>query len=133
MYSSSNLSTKAVQRAHAGMLLWALIVGISFPAVGLLSQGLPPLLLTAIRFAVAAAVLGAFVWRAPDHWPSLPGLALYAVMGLCLSGFFGAMFWAAHQISALSMSALYVSVPLIAYACGRLFGVERPDPYFWQP
>ena len=43
--------------AHLGMLLWALFVGLSFPAVGLLSEGLPPLLLTAMRFVIAALVL----------------------------------------------------------------------------
>lgn len=118
--------TKHVKSASMGMLLWALIVGLSFPAVGMMSEGLPPLLLTAVRFAIAALAIGALVWRAPDRWPSLPGLALYSVMGLCLAGFFGAMFWAAHQVSALSMATLYVSVPLLAYGLGRTFGVERP-------
>lgn len=116
---------KGMQRAHTGMLLWALIVGLSFPAVGLMSEGLPPLLLTAVRFAIAAVAIGAIIWRASDRRPSLPGLVLYVVMGLCLAGFFGAMFWAAHQITALSMATLYVSVPLLAYALGRALGVER--------
>lgn len=116
---------RSSQRAHTGMFLWALIVGLSFPAVGLMSEGLPPLLLTAVRFAIAALAIGAIIWRAPDRRPSLPGLILYVVMGLCLAGFFGAMFWAAHQITALSMATLYVSVPLLAYALGRALGVER--------
>jgi drug/metabolite transporter (DMT)-like permease len=107
------------------MFVWALIVGLSFPAVGLMSEGLPPLLLTAIRFAVAALAIGAIIWRAPDRRPSSQGLILYVVMGLCLAGFFGAMFWAAHQITGLSMATLYVSVPLLAYALGRALGVER--------
>lgn len=127
MQSISVSSPTTPLGAHGGMLLWALIVGLSFPAVGLLSEGLPPLFLTAIRFAIASVALGVLVWRAPDRWPSLPGLFLYAVMGLCLAGFFGAMFWAAHQVSALTMATLYVSVPLLAYALGRVFGVERPD------
>ena len=46
-------------------------------------------------------------------------------MGLSLAGFFGTMFWAAHRTSALSMATLYVSVPLLAYYLGRLFGVEQ--------
>lgn len=115
---------QGVARAHSGMLLWALIVGLSFPAVGLMSEGLPPLLLTAIRFAIAALAVWPLVWRKPDLWPSLPGLALYAFMGLCLAGFFGTMFWAAHRATALSMASLYVSVPLLAYCLGRGFGVE---------
>jgi hypothetical protein len=39
-------------RAHYGMLLWVLIVGMSFPAVGMMSEGLPSLLLTAIRSTI---------------------------------------------------------------------------------
>ena len=113
-----------VTRAHLGMLLWALFVGLSFPVVGLMSESLPPLLLTALRFAIAALAVSPLVWRSPDRWPSLPGLALYAVMGLCLAGFFGAMFWAAHRVTALSMASLYVSVPLMAYCLGRGLGVE---------
>ena len=112
------------RHAHLGMLLWALIVGSSFPAVGLMSEGLPPLLLTALRFAIAALALLPLVWRGPESLPSVKSLVLYAVMGLCLAGFFGAMFWAAHRTTALSMAALYVTVPLLAYGLGRGLGVE---------
>ena len=115
---------QGVTRVHLGMLLWALIVGLSFPAVRLMSEGLPPLLLTALRFAIATLALWLAVRREPDRWPGLKGLALYALMGLCLAGFFGAMFWAAHRATALSMAALFVSVPLLAYGMGRALGVE---------
>jgi drug/metabolite transporter (DMT)-like permease len=100
------------------------IVGSSFPAVEAMSEGLPPLSLTAVRFAIAALVVLPLVWRLPGRVPSLPGLALYTLMGLSLAGFFGAMFWAAHRSTALSMSALYVSVPLLAYGLGRALRVE---------
>lgn len=118
-------TTHTEQSAHQEMLLWALIVGLSFPAVGLLSEGLPPLLLTALRFCIAALALAPLIWRHPGVLPSLPGLALYALMGLSLAGFFGAMFWAAHRTSALTMATLYVSVPLLAYFFGRVIGVEQ--------
>jgi len=122
--ATKTASTPALN-SHLGMLLWALIVGSSFPAVGMMSEGLPPLLLTAIRFSIAALALLPLLWGKSDRWPSLPGLALYAFMGLSLAGFFGTMFWAAHRTSALSMATLYVSVPLLAYFLGRAFGVER--------
>src|SRR5690606_24843071 len=51
--------TRTMQ-AHLGMLLWALFVGLSFPAVGLLSEGLPPLLRPSRGFAIAA--LGVPPW-----------------------------------------------------------------------
>lgn len=112
--------------AHLGMLLWALFVGLSFPAVGLLSEGLPPLLLTAMRFGIAALVLAPLAWRQSEGRPGMATLLLYVLMGLCLAGFFGTMFWAAHRVSALSMATLFVSVPLLAYCLGRGLGVEQP-------
>ena len=123
--TATSTTSKSAMNSHLSMLLWALIVGSSFPAVGMMSEGLPPLLLTAIRFAVAALAILPLVWGKSDRLPGLPGLALYAFMGLSLAGFFGTMFWAAHRTSALSMSTLYVSVPLLAYFLGRAFGVEK--------
>ncbi len=117
---------RGTTRAHLGMLLWALFVGLSFPAVGLMSEGLPPLLLTSIRFSIAALALLPLLLRQDERWPSLSGLLLYALMGLSLAGFFGTMFWAAHRVSALSMATLFVSVPLLAYCIGRCLGVEQP-------
>jgi drug/metabolite transporter (DMT)-like permease len=116
--------TQDTTRAHLGMLLRAVILGLSFSVVGLLTVGLPPLLLTALRFAIAAIALLPLVWRAPDRRPRPRGLALYSVMGLCQAAFFAAMFWAAHRISALSMAVLSVSVPFLAYCLGTGFGVE---------
>lgn len=113
-----------VTGAHLGMVLWAVIVGASFPMVGLLSEGLPSLLLTAMRFAIAALAMLPLVWRRGSRIPGIRALLLYASMGLCLAGFFGVMFWAAHRVSALSMSALFVSMPLLAYCAGRVFGIE---------
>jgi len=123
--AATKTTSQSTMNAHLGMLLWVLIVGSSFPVVGMMSEGLPPLLLTAIRFVIAALAILPLVWGKSDSWPSLPGLALYAFMGLSLAGFFGTMFWAAHRTSALSMATLYVSVPLLAYFLGRAFGVER--------
>ena len=118
------MKNSSARGAHLGMLLWALIVGTSFPAVGLLSDGLPPLLLTAIRFAIAAIAMLPMAWRAGPAVPNLHGVLLYAVLGFCLAGFFGTMFWAAHRVTALSMSALSVSMPLLAYGFGRVLGLE---------
>ncbi|WP_373182425.1 DMT family transporter [Halomonas campaniensis] len=111
--------------AHLGMLLWAVLVGLSFPAVGLMSE-LPPLSLTALRFAIACGALWWLARRSPAFLPSWRLLPLYALMGLCLAGFFGAMFWAAHHATALSMATLYVTVPLLAFLLGLGLRVERP-------
>ncbi|PRY68208.1 DMT family transporter [Halomonas ventosae] len=110
--------------AHLGMLLWAVLVGLSFPAVGAMSE-LPPFSLTALRFVIACSGLWWLARRSPDFLPAWRRLPLYALMGLCLAGFFGAMFWAAHHATALSMATLFVTVPLLAFLLGLGFGVER--------
>ncbi|CAM3488903.1 DMT family transporter [Halomonas lysinitropha] len=110
--------------AHLGMLLWAVLVGLSFPAVGVMSE-LPPFSLTALRFVIACSGLWWLARRSPAFLPAWRQLPLYALMGLCLAGFFGAMFWAAHHATALSMATLFVTVPLLAFLLGLGFGVER--------
>ncbi len=118
-------------QAHAGMFVWAALVGASFPAVELMSQGLPPLLLTSLRFAIAVLALCPLVYirsstmKMEAVWPGAASMTLYAFLGLCLAGFFGAMFWAAHNTTPLTMATLYVSVPLLAYTMGRSLSLER--------
>lgn len=106
------------------MALWAILVGLSFPAVGLMSE-LPPFLLTSLRFAIACAGLWWLARRSPSFLPPWRVLPLYALMGLCLAGFFGAMFWAAHHATVLSMATLFVTVPLLAFLLGLGFRVEQ--------
>lgn len=120
------MTTKKISErsAHAGLMLASLIVGLSFPAVGLISEDLPPLTLTAIRFAIAAAVIGPAVLRMPGFWPGPRGLVLHAILGLCLAAFFGTMFWAAHRTTPMSMATIFVAVPLLAYLMGRALKVE---------
>ncbi len=120
------MSADAADRrlAHLGMALWAILVGLSFPAVGLMSE-LPPFLLTSLRFAIACAGLWWLARRSPSFLPPWRVLPLYALMGLCLAGFFGAMFWAAHHATALSMATLFVTVPLLAFLLGLGFRVEQ--------
>lgn len=118
------MSATAQRLAHLGMALWALLVGLSFPVVGLMSE-LPPLMLTSLRFAIACAGIWWLARRSPAFVPPWRALPLYAVMGLSLAGFFGAMFWAAHHATALSMATLFVTVPLLAFLLGLGFRVEQ--------
>lgn len=71
-----------VMRAHQGMLIWALIVGMSFPAVGMMSEGLPPLSLTAIRFVIAALAESTWPGAVRDHGAESRGFLWHNVLGL---------------------------------------------------
>ncbi len=116
-------------RAHLGLLLSATIVGVSFPVVGMLQPGLPPLLLTAVRFAIAAAVLWPWVRHLRGGWPHRRHLPLYGLLGACSAMFFAGMFWAAPQSTAVTLSTLFVCLPLLAYGFGRLLRVEPRSPW----
>jgi len=118
---------KEILSAHLSLMLWAVIVGLSFPAVSMLTDGLPPILLTALRFAFAIMFLAPFMYKKTNIMPSRKGFVLYILMALCLTVFFSGMFWAANIASSLSMATLYVSVPLLAYMLGRIFSVEKTD------
>lgn len=113
--------------AHLVMMLWALIVGWSFPVVSFLSPGLPPLMLTAVRFLIAAMVLFPVVISQRQTRPSWRALLLYLLLGSCLAAFFASLFWAAQRASALSLALLYLSVPLLSYGLGRMVKVEPRD------
>jgi drug/metabolite transporter (DMT)-like permease len=114
-------------RAHLDMLLRALILGLSFTLVGLTGEELPPLSLTAVRFAIGATALLPSVWRASEWLPSRRAFLLYSILGACQSAFFGAMFWTAHRLSALTMAVLYVTVPFLTYSLGVGCGMEQPS------
>ncbi|MAT84418.1 MAG: EamA family transporter [Gammaproteobacteria bacterium] len=118
----------SVTVAHLGLFVSAMIVGASFPIVGLLSEAIPPLLATSARFLIATAAVMGLAGRARFELPTPRALALYAVQGVALAGFFGTMFWAAGRVGALAMASIYVAVPLVAYLLGRLLRVERAVP-----
>lgn len=114
-----------MMRAHVWMTIRAVIIGLSFHVVGSMGKTLPPFLLTALRFLIAALAMTPLLRRVPDKWPGFPGLPLYCILGLCQALFFSAMFLAAHRTSAIAMTALYVTVPFLAYALGLAFRVEQ--------
>ncbi|MGD9807968.1 MAG: DMT family transporter [Deferribacterales bacterium] len=118
---------KPMLRAHISLLLWAFIVGLSFPVVSALTDGLPPVFLTSFRFIIAILALVPFLRGEAQLIPSKGGMVLYILMSLCLAVFFSGMFWAANVSTSLSMATLYLSIPLLSYAVGRSFNVERKD------
>lgn len=70
-------------RSVAAMLLLAVIWGLSIPATKLGLQALPPLTLTALRFAIAVPLLLIFVVgprRLP--WRALPPVAALGILGI---------------------------------------------------
>lgn len=87
---------------------WAL----NFLTSALALQEIPPFLFTAVRLAILALLLGAFLKRpAPGQWPLLVAVALFnGVLH------FGLSFWALHEAGNLSSPAIVMQsyVPMAA-------------------
>lgn len=64
------------------IVLLALMWGLSIPITKLGLQSLPPLSLTALRFAVALPLLMLFVVGKPVPWRALPRLAAVGLLGI---------------------------------------------------
>ncbi|WP_432696681.1 DMT family transporter [Marinobacterium sp. YM272] len=112
--------------AHLMMLLWAVLVGGSFPLAATLDEALSPLWLTAVRFLIAAALMYPWVVKQPGWWPKNTRARLgYTLLGVFLAAFFGSQFIALNLTSALSVAALFVTLPAIAWLLARLVGIER--------
>jgi drug/metabolite transporter (DMT)-like permease len=107
------------------MLIRAALIGLSFNAVALMGKGLPPLLLTSLRFVIAAITILPPVVLGPRRLPSGSQMIIYWILGLCQVLFFGGMFLAAQGTSPVTLTVVYISVPFLTYCLGILFGVER--------
>ena len=114
-------------KAHLLMALWALLVGGSYPTAALVNTELSFNWLTCVRFFIACLLMLPFLlrqsYRAPD---SICGFLAYLLLGAALAGFFATQFYALRSVSALVVSALFVTVPLIGWLMGRVLSLEKP-------
>ena len=113
-------------RAHGAMLVYAFLVSTSFPVGAAITRGLDPVVLTCLRFALAALTFAAVV-TAAGEWrrPSLGGLLRYAAISLTMAGFFVLMFEALRWTDPLSAGALFTLTPLTTAAIGYLAVRQR--------
>lgn len=117
---------RPVARAHLLMLLATILVATSFPVGAAITGGLDSLVLTFLRFALAALLFAPFVaWRYGLRLPDLPALARYGVLSACLVGFFWAMFAALRLTSPLNTATIFALAPTIAAIASALLLRER--------
>ncbi len=113
-------------RAHGAMLVYAFLVSTSFPVGAAITRDLDPVVLTCLRFALAALTF-AVVVTAAGEWrrPSLGGLLRYAAISLTMVGFFVLMFEALRWTDPLSAGALFTLTPLMTAIIGYLVVRQR--------
>ncbi len=111
----------SAQRGHLAMLLFSALVAGSFSLGTRVANEIAPLALTAVRFAIAAAVIGAIaagsgrLRRAHTH-----GLWRYGVLGSLLSGYFVLMFYGLQTAPPVSAAAVFTLTPVISGVLGWL-------------
>jgi len=99
--------------AHAGMLLWALLIAASFSAAAQVSQSIDPVLLTGLRLLLCAVVFLPLLLLRGDTAMTAHGLFGHAVLGLLLAVYFGSLFEALRYTSAVNTGTMFTLVPLL--------------------
>jgi len=124
----TKMNNNSLIKAHIGMIIWAVIISFSFTALKHLTEGLPPMIITSVRFLLASAALMPFLFKEKKILKSRAELYIYSLMGLCLALFFGTMFWASSRTSPLALTSVYVSVPVLTYFLSRMTHLEKKTP-----
>jgi drug/metabolite transporter (DMT)-like permease len=113
-------------RAHGLMLLATVLIATSFPVGAAITHGLDSVVLTLLRFSLAALVFAPIVaWRYGLPWPGWRDLARYSVISACLVGFFWGMFAALRFTSVLNTATIFTLTPAITAAVSAALLRER--------
>lgn len=108
-------------RSIAAMLLLAVMWGLSIPATKLALQSIPPLTLTALRFAIAVPLLMILVWgRARMPFPALLPVAGLGIVGIGVGQVAQAIGVAETSASAATIVSATIPVFVVLFAAMRL-------------
>ncbi|MCA0318167.1 MAG: DMT family transporter [Proteobacteria bacterium] len=102
------------------MLLLALMWGLSIPVTKLGLQDIPPLTLTALRFAVAVLLLLPVVFWRRVHWQSMPRLAAVGILGVGVGQVTQVFGIAATSASVGTILSATIPVFMVIFATVRL-------------
>lgn len=109
------------------MMVATVLVATSFPVGEAITDGLDSLVLTLLRFTLAAALFAPIVvWRTGKLViPRWRDMARYGVLSACLVGFFWGMFFALRHTSALNAATIFALVPIIAAVASAVLVKEK--------
>ena len=111
---------------HVLMLLASVLVASSFTVGAAITHGLPPEILTLVRFLLATFFFTPLVvWRYGLVLPGGRQLAGYCAISACIVGFFWCMFEALRYTSALNTSVIFTLVPGISGIYSAVWLGER--------
>lgn len=115
-----------LKRGHLFTMLATALVATSFPVGGAIAHGLDSLVLTFLRFTLAAVLFAPIVvWRYGLAMPGWRDLARYSALSACLVGFFWGMFSALRHTSVLNTATIYTLTPVITAAVSAVLLKEK--------
>ncbi len=108
------------------MMVATALIATSFPVGAAITHGLDSVVLTFLRFTLAAAVFAPIVaWRYGLTLPRAGDLARYGLLSACLVGFFWGMFAALRLTSALNAAAIFALLPVITAVVSAILLKEK--------
>jgi drug/metabolite transporter (DMT)-like permease len=107
--------------SHGAMLLFSALVAGSFSLGHMIANEITPAALTALRFVIAAMILGVLVWRTCGvSRDDLVALWRYLLLGGLMGAYFILMFEGLKTASAVSASAVFTLTPALSAAFGYI-------------
>jgi len=114
------------RHSHLLMLVATGLVATSFPVAAAITNGMDSLVLTFLRFVLAAVLFAPIVaWRYSIVIPSIRDLARYGILSACLVGFFWGMFTALRFTSTLNTATIFALTPVITAAISTVLLKEK--------
>ncbi|CUH86907.1 carboxylate/amino acid/amine transporter [Phaeobacter sp. CECT 5382] len=111
----------AIQRAHAAMLLFSMLVAGSFSLGSLIANDIAPMALNAARFVIAAVLIGAVAGVQGQLRRSyFTASWRYLVMGALFSSYFVLMFYGLQTAAPVSAAAVFTLTPVLSAIFGYL-------------
>ena len=108
------------------MIAATVLVATSFPVGAAITNGLDSLVLTLLRFALAAVLFAPFVaWRYGVAWPGWRALGRYGILSFFLVGFFWGMFVALRHTSALNTATIFALTPTVTAVVAAVLLKDR--------
>ncbi len=107
--------TTRIVKAHLQMLGFTVLLGGSFIASATISNSLPPMVITWLRYSIASLLfIILLISQGLLKLPSYRDLGRYTLISLPPLLYFGCMIFSLRTTSALNSSALYTTVPLLS-------------------
>jgi len=129
--TTASPARRAALQGHAAMLAFSALVAGSFSLGALIANEIDPAAMNAVRFLLAAAVLGGLAMVLPRHGgfrtEHFRAPWRYLLLAALFGGYFVLMFEGLKTAAPVSAGAVFTLTPLITAACAWPLLGQRPD------